>query len=191
MVIRELLDIGASVVVVKDTEYKTTLERLGDICKPSLVITDSQVFDEVDRVTPKDIRLTSFSILLARAKCNFDYVVNSVSIIDELKDGDYVLISEGCTHHRQCEDIGTVKIPNLIRKRTGKNINFEFTSGRSFSEDLQKYKLVIHCGGCMLNDKEIRYRQNMALHSNVPMTNYGITIAYIKNILNRSIQCFK
>lgn len=188
MVIRELLDIGASAIVVKDTEYADTLERLGDKGKPSLVITDSQVFDKIDMLTPSDIRLTSFSILFARAKGDFEYVVKSVGVIDELMDGDSVLVSEGCTHHRQCEDIGTVKIPNMIRGRTGKDINFEFTSGREFPEDLSKYKLIIHCGGCMLNDKEVRYRQRMAKDSNIPMTNYGITIAYVKDILSRSTE---
>ncbi len=188
MVIRELLDIGASAIVVKDTEYADTLERLGDKGKPSLVITDSQVFDKIDMLTPADIRLTSFSILFARAKGDFEYVVKSVGVIDELMDGDSVLVSEGCTHHRQCEDIGTVKIPNMIRGRTGKDINFEFTSGREFPEDLSKYKLIIHCGGCMLNDKELRYRQRMAKDSNIAMTNYGITIAYVKGILNRSTE---
>ena len=190
MVIRELLDIGASAIVVKDTEYADTLERLGDKGKPSLVITDSQVFDKIDMLTPEDIRLTSFSILFARAKGDFEYVVKSVGVIDELMDGDSVLVSEGCTHHRQCEDIGTVKIPNMIRGRTGKNINFEFTSGREFPEDLSKYKLIIHCGGCMLNDKEIKYRQNMSMNNNIPMTNYGIAIAHMKGILNRSIEVF-
>ena len=132
----------------------------------------------------------SFSIILARAKGNLEFVVKSATVIDELNDGDSVLISEGCTHHRQCDDIGTVKIPNMIRKRTGKNINFEFTSGREFPEDLLRYKLIIHCGVCMLNDKEIKYRQNMAITSNIPMTNYGIAIAYMKGILDRSVEVF-
>ncbi|MBE5936118.1 MAG: [FeFe] hydrogenase H-cluster maturation GTPase HydF [Lachnospiraceae bacterium] len=187
MVIRELLDIGATAIVVKDTEYKDTLERLE---KPKLVITDSQAFGEISQLTPEDIELTSFSILLARAKGNLDFVVKSAGIIDEIEDGDCVLISEGCTHHRQCDDIGTVKIPNLLRKRTGKNINFEFTSGREFPEDLSKYKLIIHCGGCMLNDKEIKYRQNKAMRAGIPMTNYGIAIAYMKGILDRSVSMF-
>ena len=188
MVIRELLDIGATAIVVKDTEYKDTLSKLS--VKPSLVITDSQVFGAISKLTPEDVALTSFSIILARAKGNLDYIVESANVIDSLKDGDIVLVAEGCTHHRQCDDIGTVKIPNLIRKRTGKEVNFEFTSGREYPENLDKYALIIHCGGCMLNDKEIRYRQNKAMKMDKPFTNYGIAIAHMNGILDRSVEVF-
>ena len=188
MVLRELLDIGATSIVVKETEYKDTLERLGT--KPSLVITDSQAFKEVAALTPRDIPLTSFSIILARAKGNFEYVIKSAKVIDELEDNDIVLISEGCTHHRQCDDIGTVKLPNWIRTRTGKDVKFEFTSGREFPDNLDKYRLIIHCGGCMLNDKEIKYRQNRASKAGKAMTNYGTAIAYMNGILERSVEMY-
>jgi [FeFe] hydrogenase H-cluster maturation GTPase HydF len=188
MVIREILDIGASAIVVKDTEYEECMKK---IPRPDLVITDSQVFGEISARTPDNVPLTSFSIILARAKGNLSYVVKSVSTIDELVDGDTVLIAEGCTHHRQCNDIGTVKLPNLIRKRCGKDINFEFTSGREFPEDLNKYKMIIHCGGCMLNDKELKYRQKRAISEGIPMTNYGIAIAYMKGRLARSVDVFE
>ena len=158
--IRDILDTGATAVVVKDTEYRETLESLGK--KPKLVITDSQAFKRVASHTPNDIFLTSFSILFARYKGNLDIAVRGVKALESLEDGDTVLISEGCTHHRQCEDIGTVKLPRWISKHTGKQLNFKFTSGGEFPEDLSQYKLVIHCGGCMLNEREMKYRYRWA-----------------------------
>lgn len=187
-VIRDILEAGAISVVTKETELKQTLESLGK--KPVMVITDSQAFKRVSAETPKDIKLTSFSILMARYKGILDTTVLGVKAIDNLKDGDTILISEGCTHHRQCEDIGTVKIPNWLKNYTNKNLNFEFSSGTGFPEDLSKYSLIIHCGGCMLNEREVKYRMKSAIDQNVPFTNYGITIAYMNGILNRSIEIF-
>ena len=158
--------------------------------KPSLVITDSQVFGKVAEIVPKDVPLTSFSILMARYKGDLKAVVNGAIAIDDLQDGDTILISEGCTHHRQCEDIGTVKLPKWILKHTGKDVKFEFTSGTEFPDDLSTYKLVIHCGGCMLNEREMKYRLKCAEEQQVPMTNYGTAIAHIKGILGRSLEIF-
>lgn len=186
--IRDILDTGATAVVVKDTEYRETLESLGK--KPKLVITDSQAFKRVASHTPNDIFLTSFSILFARYKGNLDIAVRGVKALESLEDGDTVLISEGCTHHRQCEDIGTVKLPCWISKHTGKQLNFKFTSGGEFPEDLSQYKLVIHCGGCMLNEREMKYRYRWAQKHHVPITNYGILISYIHGILKRRIAIF-
>lgn len=187
-VIRDILEAGAISVVTKETELKQTLESLGK--KPVMVITDSQAFKRVSAETPKDIKLTSFSILMARYKGILDTTVLGVKAIDNLKDGDTILISEGCTHHRQCEDIGTVKIPNWLKNYTHKSLNFEFSSGTGFPEDLSKYSLIIHCGGCMLNEREVKYRMKSAVDQNVPFTNYGIAIAYMNGILNRSIEIF-
>ena len=156
-----------------------------------MVITDSQAFEQVSADTPDDILLTSFSILMARYKGNLEQAVHGVAALDSLEDGDIVLISEGCTHHRQCDDIGTVKIPRWIREYTGgKEIRIETTSGTEFPDDLTKYKLIIHCGGCMLNEREMKYRLSCAADQGVPMTNYGIMIAYVKGILKRSVEVF-
>lgn len=186
--IRDILEADAVSVVVKENELRGTLERLGE--KPKLVITDSQAFRKVAEDTPEDILLTSFSILFARYKGNLEEAVRGVAALDTLQDGDAILISEGCTHHRQCDDIGTVKIPRWIREYTGKEIRFETTSGTEFPDELGKYKLVVHCGGCMLNEREMRYRLACARDQGVPMTNYGILIAHTQGILKRSVQVF-
>lgn len=186
--IRDILDTGATAIVVKDNEYQDTLNNLGK--KPRLVITDSQVFQKVSQETPEDIHLTSFSILFARYKGILDIAVKGVKALESLEDGDTVLISEGCTHHRQCEDIGTVKLPRWIRNYTKKELNFKFTSGTEFPENLSQYKLVVHCGGCMLNEREMKYRYKCAQDQNVSITNYGILISYIHGILKRSIAVF-
>ena len=184
--IRDVLDSNALVFVTKETEFTQTLSALAK--KPRLVITDSQVFGIISKLCPEDIPLTSFSILMARQKGFLDVAVKGVTAIDKLKDNDIVLISEGCTHHRQCGDIGSVKLPNLLKKYTGKNLNIELTSGGEFPEDLSKYSLVLHCGGCMLNQKELIYRKNHSNNASVPFTNYGIAIAYMTGILERSIK---
>ena len=186
--IRDILEADATAVVVKEYELKETLEHLGK--KPALVITDSQVFAKVSADVPEDIPLTSFSILMARYKGFLEAAVQGVAAIENLQDGDTVLIAEGCTHHRQCDDIGSVKIPRWLRNYTGKKIEIETSSGTEFPEDLSKYALVIHCGGCMLNEREVKYRMKCALDQGVPFTNYGITIAYMQGILKRSIQIF-
>ena len=186
--IRDILDANGTAIVVKDTELKDTLMNLKK--KPRLVITDSQVFSKVAIDTPEDIYLTSFSILFARYKGNLEGVVKSVYALDTLKDGDTVLISEGCTHHRQCDDIGTVKLPRWIKDYTKKQVNFKFTSAREFPDDLSEYKLIVHCGGCMLNEREMNYRQKCARDQQVPITNYGILISYLQGILKRSIAVF-
>ena len=186
--IRDILDAGAVSVVTRDSELPQTLEKLGSNVK--MVITDSQAFGRVSRDVPRDIPLTSFSILMARYKGDLAEAVRGAAKLDDLQDGDIVLISEGCTHHRQCEDIGTVKMPNWIRKHTGKEITFEFTSGGEFPEDLSKYALVVHCGGCMLNEREMKSRIRHSLDCDVPITNYGIAIAHMHGILTRSIEPF-
>lgn len=186
--IRDILDSDAVSVVVKENDLKHVLQALGR--KPSLVITDSQVFAKVSADTPDDIPLTSFSILFARYKGNLDILVNGARTLDELADGDTVLISEGCTHHRQCDDIGTVKLPRWIREHTGKQLNFEFTSGTEFPARLDRFRMLIHCGGCMLNEREMKYRIRCAQDAGIPITNYGTAIAYMKGILERSIQIF-
>lgn len=182
------MDANAVSIVVKDTELKETLENLGKT--PRLVITDSQAFKQVSEIVPKSVLLTSFSILFARYKGNLDTVTQGAFAIDQLKGGDTVLISEGCTHHRQCGDIGTVKLPNLLKKYTQKNLHFVFTSGEEFPSDLTKYHLIIHCGGCMLNEREMKYRLRCAKDMNVPITNYGIAIAKMNGILERSLEPF-
>lgn len=187
-VIRDILEASAVSVVTKETELKQTLNSLGK--SPVMVITDSQAFKRVSKETPRDIKLTSFSILMARYKGILDTTIKGVRAIETLKDNDTILISEGCTHHRQCEDIGTVKIPKWLQEYTKKNLNFEFTSGTGFPEDLSKYSLIIHCGGCMLNEREVKYRMKSAIDQSVPFTNYGIAIAYMNGILNRSIEIF-
>lgn len=187
-VIRDVLEANATAIVIKDTELDSALQNLGKT--PSMVITDSQVFRFVDSVVPKDIPLTSFSILMARYKGFLDAAVKGVQAIKRLKDGDIVLIAEGCTHHRQCEDIGTVKIPKWLKASTGKNFSIETVSGREFPEDLSKYAMIIHCGGCMLNAKEMQTRMKKALEQGVAFTNYGVIIAYMKGILDRSLSVF-
>ena len=186
--IRDILDAGATAIVCRDSELTQTLKKLGR--KPDLVITDSQVFASVSKMVDNDILLTSFSILMARYKGDLPLMVKGASQIDNLKAGDTILISEGCTHHRQCEDIGTVKLPKWITNRVGEGINFEFTSGTEFPEDLSKYKMVVHCGGCMLNEREVRYRLRCCQNANVPVTNYGTLIAYLNGILPRTIKPF-
>ena len=186
--IRDILEADAVSVVVKENGLKDALGQLNK--KPKMVITDSQVFAQVAADTPEDIQLTSFSILMARYKGNLEQAVRGVTALDELEDGDMVLISEGCTHHRQCDDIGTVKIPRWIREYTGKDVQIVTSSGTEFPDDLKKYKLIIHCGGCMLNEREMKYRLSCAADQGVPMTNYGIMIAYVKGILKRSVQIF-
>jgi [FeFe] hydrogenase H-cluster maturation GTPase HydF len=176
------------VLAVKETGLKKTLEQMGK--KPALVITDSQVFASVSADVPEEIPLTSFSILMARYKGYLETAVKGVSAVETLRDGDKVLISEGCTHHRQCDDIGSVKIPRWLRKYTGKNLQIELSAGREFPEDLSPYSLVIHCGGCMLNEREVRYRMKCAVDQKIPFTNYGITIAYMQGILKRSVGIF-
>lgn len=187
-VIRDVLESGATAVVCKDTELPQTLASLGR--KPKLVITDSQAFGRVSKDTPADIPLTSFSILFVRYKSDLTAAVHGAAQLDKLKDGDKILISEGCTHHRQCNDIGTVKMPNWVRNYTKKELTFDFTSGRDFPEDLSEYALVIHCGGCTLNNREMQSRTRHASDCNVPMTNYGIAIAQMHGILRRSIELF-
>lgn len=186
--IRDILDVGAFAITTRDTELADLLEKLrASEQNPDLVITDSQVFEKVNKIVPKGIELTSFSILMARYKGFLDTAVKGARAIDELSDGDKILISEGCTHHRQCGDIGTVKLPKWLSERTGKNLVIETTSGADFPDSLEEYKLVIHCGGCMLSAREMVYRMKCAEDMNVPFTNYGIAIAYMKGILDRTI----
>lgn len=186
--IRDILDHNAISIVVKETDLKHTLETLGK--KPALVITDSQVFDKAAADTPSDIPLTSFSILFARYKGNLKTLVDGARMLRHLENGDKILISEGCTHHRQCDDIGTVKLPRMIQNYTGKELEFEFTSGTEFPFLLEKYRLIVHCGGCMLNEREMKYRIRCAEDAGIPITNYGTAIACMKGILERSIEIF-
>ena len=186
--LRELLDSGCTAVVCRDSELEHTLDTMSE--PPRFVITDSQVFGRVSKIVPENICLTSFSILFARHKGNIFELVKGVKKLDTLSDNDVVLISEGCTHHRQCGDIGTVKLPAWIRKYTGKNIRFEFTSGTEFPAELSKYSMIIHCGGCMLNEREMKYRIKCAADANIPITNYGMTIAYVNGILKKSLEIF-
>lgn len=186
MTIRDILDADAVPIVTKETELTATLKGLGK--KPYAVITDSQVFKKVAKEVPDDILLTSFSILMARYKGMLDFAVDGVCGIERLEEGDTILISEGCTHHRQCGDIGTVKLPALLKNYTGKNLNIETSSGADFPDDLSKYSLIIHCGGCMLNEREVRYRVKCANDAGVPVTNYGTAIAYMSGILKRSLE---
>ncbi len=186
--IRDILDSGAIPVVCRDTELAVTLEKLS--VKPRLVITDSQAFGKVNKILPRDIPLTSFSILFARYKGNLLGTVRGAFTLDKLKDGDRVLISEGCTHHRQCGDIGTVKLPAWISDYTGKKLVFEFTSGKDFPLDVSPYALIVHCGGCMLTEREVQYRAALSEDFGVPFTNYGIVIAHTHGILKRSLEPF-
>lgn len=182
-VIRDLLDHGAIPIVARDSELKMVLDT---IKQPKLVITDSQVFNKVSKIVPEDMPLTSFSIIMARYKGDLPVQIHGANTLDKLSNGDKILIAEGCTHHRQCEDIGTVKLPRWIREYTKKDFEFSFCSGTEFPEDLSEYKLIIHCGGCMLNDKEMKSRLNNAKSQNIPITNYGTMIAHINGILKRT-----
>jgi [FeFe] hydrogenase H-cluster maturation GTPase HydF len=186
--IRDILEADAAAIVVKEFELRETLEHLGK--KPSLVITDSQVFAKVSADTPPDIPLTSFSILFARYKGFLAPAVRGVKALDKIGAGSRILVAEGCTHHRQCDDIGTVKLPRWIRQYTGGAPEFVFTSGGEFPEDLSPYDLILHCGACMLNEREMRYRQECAADQHIPFTNYGIAIAHIQGILKRSVAMF-
>lgn len=189
--IRDILERGALSLVVRDTELKATLDKFrAQGVLPRLVVTDSQAFARVSGDTPEDITLTSFSILFSRYKGELEAQLQGVSALSSIKDGDRILIAEGCTHHRQCDDIGTYKIPKWIREYTGKNPVFEFTSGTEFPDDVTSYKMVIHCGGCMLNEREMKYRISCCQDQNVPVTNYGILIARITGILKRSLGPF-
>ena len=186
--IRDILEADATAIVVKEYELRDTLAHLGK--KPRLVITDSQVFAKVSADTPADIMLTSFSILFARYKGNLPALIKGVTALEQIEDGDKILVSEGCTHHRQCDDIGSVKLPRWIRQYTGKEPEFVFSSGTEFPADLSPYKMIVHCGGCMLNEREMKYRLACAKDQDIPMTNYGILIAHIQGILKRSIEPF-
>lgn len=186
--IRDILEAGAIATTCRDTELEQTLKALKD--KPSLVITDSQAFGRVSKIVPDDILLTSFSILFARYKGELNELVSGAKAIKNLKDGDKVLISEGCTHHRQCGDIGTVKMPNWINNYTGKNLEYAFTSGGEFPENLDEFALVVHCGGCMLTPREMHRRMGVANDNAVPMVNYGVAIAQMHGILDRSLEVF-
>jgi [FeFe] hydrogenase H-cluster maturation GTPase HydF len=174
--------------VTKEDTLKDTLASLKN--KPKLVITDSQAFEKVSATVPKDITLTSFSILMARHKGNLESALKGVLTLKKLQDGDKILIAEGCTHHRQCDDIGTVKMPRWIENFTGKKLQFAWTSGGEFPLDLSSYKMVVHCGGCMLNPKEMQHRYAHAQIVEIPMTNYGLAIAYMHGILKRSLEVF-
>ncbi len=187
--IRDIIDSNATAVVTKDTALESTLNNLGK--KPALVITDSQVFGYVSKIVPKNIYLTSFSILFARRKGDLKTLVSGANTINNLKDNAKILISEGCTHHRQCNDIGTVKLPNLLKKYTGLNLNFTFTSGTEFLDNLTDFDLIIHCGGCMLNDAEVKHRIKKAVDAGIPITNYGTALALMNGILDRSLEVFK
>ena len=189
LTIRDILDNNSVCICTQPSELKATLDSLKE--KPKMVITDSQVFATVSEIVPEDIKLTSFSILMARYKGDLEALTEGAKALSEIADNDKILISEGCTHHRQCNDIGSVKIPNMIRKFTGKNPVFEFTSGGEFPEDLSAYKLVVHCGGCMLNDKEMNRRIDEAKNQRVPVVNYGVLIANITGILRRSLEIFE
>ena len=187
-VLRELLDNNCTAVCCQVTELDATIKNL--VKRPKLVITDSQAFEQVSAIVPEDIGLTSFSILFARYKGDLKQLIDGARQLKKLENGDTVLISEGCTHHRQCNDIGTVKLPNWIRKYSGKELNFEFTSGGEFPESLDKYALIVHCGGCMLTAREMKYRLRHARDCGVPITNYGIAIAKMHGILDRSLEPF-
>ena len=187
--IRDILEAGGISVVVKETELAETLKKLGT--PPKIVITDSQAFGMVNKIVPKNILLTSFSILFARYKGNLETAVRGAKALDNLKNGDKILISEGCTHHRQCGDIGTVKLPAWLKKHTNADVSINFTSGTEFPDDLSGYSAVIHCGGCMLNEREMKYRYKCAEDQGVPITNYGIAIAHMHGILKRSVEPFE
>lgn len=186
--IRDILDSDATAVVIKEFQFADALKNIGK--KPSLVVTDSQVFEKISKETPDDIPLTSFSILMARYKGFLDTAVTGAKKLDELSDGDTVLISEGCTHHRQCNDIGTVKLPRWISDYTKKQLNFKFSSGGELPDELSSYDLIIHCGGCTLPEREVKYRMKCAVDQGIPFTNYGTVIAFMNGILDRSLKIF-
>lgn len=187
-VIRDVLESGATAIVCRDTELADTLKKLGQ--PPKLVITDSQAFASVSKDTPKNIPLTSFSILFSRYKGDLQTQIDGVKMLDKLKDGDTILMAEGCTHHRQCDDIGTVKLPRWISEYTGKKLNFATSSGGGFPENLSPYRLIVHCGGCTLSKREMAFRIAEAKDQNVPIVNYGTMIAQLKGVLKRSIAPF-
>lgn len=187
-VLRDVLDADAVALVTKEFQLKEVLAGLQQ--RPAMVITDSQVFGRVAADVPEEIPLTSFSILMARYKGLLETAVKGVAAIDRLRDGDRILVAEGCTHHRQCEDIGTVKLPAWLRRHTGKELSFETSSGVGFPEDLSPYSLVLHCGGCMLNEREVQHRMRSAVEQGVPITNYGTAIAFVQGILRRSLSLF-
>lgn len=184
--IREILDTNATAIVTQETELTSVLNSLNK--PPKIVVTDSQAFAKVSKLVPNNIPLTSFSILFARYKGDLEQLLKGIEAIDKLKDRDKILIAEGCTHHRQCNDIGTVKIPKLLKKHTGKDFIYETSSGTSYPKDLKQYSLIIHCGGCTLNNKQMMYRIDLAKQNNVPIVNYGIILAYMNGILKRSIE---
>ena len=186
--IRDILDARASALVVQDTGLENLLARIG--CRPRMVVTDSQAFEKVAAVAPKEIPLTSFSILFARYKGDLELTVRGARTLEDLHDADRILIAEGCTHHRQCNDIGTVKLPNWINQFCKRKIEYQYSSGTEFPDDLTPYRLIIHCGGCMLNEREMKYRQQCAQDQGIPITNYGISIAFMHGILKRSLQPF-
>lgn len=186
--IRDIIDSDAVAVITKENHVDSALKNMKR--PPAMVITDSQAFGKVNQAVPQEIKLTSFSILMARHKGNLEQAVLGVAALKQLQDGDRILISEGCTHHRQCGDIGTEKLPKWIQDFTGKHFNFSWTSGTEFPVDLSPYRLIIHCGGCMLNEREMQYRYRCAADQNVPMTNYGLCIAYTHGILKRSLSVF-
>ena len=186
--IRDIIDTGASALVTRENNVSQVLKNL--TTPPAMVITDSQAFGKVNQAVPEEIKLTSFSILMARHKGNLEQAVLGAAALKTLKDGDCVLISEGCTHHRQCGDIGTEKLPKWLREYTGKELNFSWTSGTEFPADLSAYRLIVHCGGCMLNEREMQYRYRCAADQQIPMTNYGLCIAYTHGILKRSLSVF-
>ena len=187
-VIRDALEAGAAALVCRETELAAALQGLN--APPKLVVTDSQVFGKVAQIVPESVPLTSFSILMARCKGFLETAVRGAAAIASLRDGDTILVAEGCTHHRQCEDIGTVKLPRWIRERTGKTLRFETASGRDFPDDLSPYQLILHCGACMLNEREVQYRRACAADAGIPFTNYGTAIAWLHGILPRSLELF-
>ena len=189
--IRDILERGALSLVVRDTELKSTLDHFlaQGVC-PKLVVTDSQAFARVSKAVPENITLTSFSILFSRYKGELETQLKGIAALSSIEDGDRILIAEGCTHHRQCGDIGTCKIPDWIRNYTGKKPVFEFTSGTEFPDDVSSYKMVVHCGGCMLNEREMKYRIACCHDQGVPITNYGLLIAQVTGILKRSLGPF-
>lgn len=188
LTLRELLDCNCSAIACQPSELQCTLSALNK--KPRLVITDSQVFGAVSKIVPEDIPLTSFSVLMARYKGDLEVLAEGAEVLSNIKNGDKILISEGCTHHRQCNDIGTVKLPAWIKKYTGSEPEFSFTSGGEFPRDLSEYTLVVHCGGCMLNEKEMKHRLTLAKEQDVPVVNYGMAIAQMNGILKRSLEVF-
>ena len=189
MTIRDVIESGNTALVCKDTELERTLDSLKD--KPDLVITDSQVFSKVAKILPDDVPLTSFSILMARYKGELDTLVEGAECLRKIKGGASILISEGCTHHRQCNDIGTVKLPQWIRDYTKADVRLTFTSGGDFPENLKEFDLIVHCGGCMLNEREMKHRIALSREQGVPMVNYGVAIALMHGILDRSLEIFK